>query len=109
MTEQELIAVFEYQFIIHGLKDNGWTFAIVDDLDGKWGFTHSDNKHIEISRECWPTLTRNLTELALHEVAHAICGHGRHNLEWWDKLMAIGGCGVWVLDGGQILQSRIID
>lgn len=107
MDEPTIISMVETQFDIHGLTE--WTFRIVDDLDGNWGYTHSDTKHIEIARDFLPTKDRNVKELVLHEVAHALCGHGRHDLEWWDKLMSIGGCGVWVFDDGKVMQAKIID
>ena len=80
----------------HGLAAKGWTYEIVDDLDGLYGFTDVPNKHISLSRAFWPTLGRNVKEQVLHEIAHALCSHGDHNLEWWDKYTDIGGKGVWV-------------
>lgn len=92
-----------------GLDEAGWTFGIVDSLDGRFGYTDDSKKTIEISREHFPTFNRNVEELIRHEVAHAICGHGLHNLEWWDTLMDIGGRGVWVNEWGTVEQARITD
>lgn len=79
------------------LGTDGWSFRIVDELpNSQYGYTDFDKKVISLSREHWPTLERNIRELINHEVAHALCGHGEHNLEWWDKLIDIGGRGIWV-------------
>lgn len=85
----------------HGLWAEGWEFSVVPDMtflgfeDGH-GYTNFQDKVLIFSKENWPTDERNMKEQVLHEIAHALCGHGEHNLEWWDKLLDIGGRGVWV-------------
>ena len=109
ITENDIQSIFKSKQILFKRSLKDWSFEIVDDLDGKWGFTNFETKVISISREDWPTETRNIVELINHEVAHALCGHGRHDLEWWDKLIDIGGRGVWIHDNGSVQQARITD
>lgn len=92
---------------LHGLDKEGWTYELVDGLGNYGGFTHQNLKKIAINIQYLPTKDRNIQELLLHEVAHALCGHGEHNLEWWDKLIDIGGRGIWIHDDGELTQVRI--
>lgn len=108
-TEEQTIDLIERRIDIWALKGSGWAVEFVDDLDGKYGYTNQHTKTIQISREYFPTTERNAKELALHELAHGLCGHGLHNLEWWDQLMDIGGRGVWVFEDGSIQQAKITD
>ena len=109
LADFEIKIFAEQLFEDHDLSASGWTFEIVDDLNGNWGFTNAEEKTIKISRDDWPTLDRNIKELIRHEVAHALRGDGRHDLEWWDILISIDGCGVWVHSDGGIQQARITD
>lgn len=102
MTEEEILNFADAQLRTRGLKDEGWTLEIKDGATNRYGFTNFDTKTIEIYRQHWPTLDRNIKETIKHEVAHALVGHGEHTLDWWDKLMDIGGRGIWVLDGYRI-------
>lgn len=95
-NDDDIILMTEAEFARHGLDDMGWTVEIVDTLDGARGYAHQDAKTIQLARDQWPTAHRNIEELVLHEVAHALCGHGEHNLQWWDQLMDLGGRGIWV-------------
>lgn len=96
MSESEFVKLVMSQLKSRGLWDEGWEFSIVPELShNAYGYTNFVNKVIYFSREHWPTSDRNMKELVLHEIAHALCGHGEHNLEWWDKLIDIGGRGVW--------------
>lgn len=106
-----MISLMQEAFDTHELFQAGWTFEIVDYIgeEGLWGHTNHEEKKIRISREAWPTLDQNLRELALHEVAHALCTDGKHDLSWWDTLMSIGGCGIWVHDNGSIQHARVTD
>ena len=96
ISEQQIHELAFCQFLIHNLLGSGWQLRIEDEFDGRYGDTDFDSKIITLYREHWPTLDRNIRELIYHEIAHALCGHGEHNLEWWDKLIDIGGRGIWV-------------
>ena len=96
MNESEVAALAQMLFIRHGLDLDGWTFEFADLREGMHGFCHTDTRRIEFARDALPCSDRNARELVLHEIAHALCGHGEHNLAWWDKLIDIGGRGVWV-------------
>lgn len=96
MSEKEFVKFVMNRLESHGLWADGWEFSIVPEFRGFYGYTNFETKIILFSREHWPTSERNMKEMALHEIAHALCGHGRHDLEWWDKLIDIGGRGVWV-------------
>ena len=96
MTEEEFVAFIKAQFRSHGLWSDGWEFSIVPEIRSLHGYTDNEKRFIVFSREHWPTSERNMKETVLHEIAHALCGHGEHNLEWWDKLIDIGGRGIWV-------------
>ena len=107
-TDEELLVDFTLDLLVrYGLSQKGWTVVMVDENEGRDGYCDQETKTITMSRMCLPTAARNLMELAKHEVAHALCGHGDHNLEWWDKLISIGGCGVWVSDEGVVYQARV--
>jgi hypothetical protein len=102
MNEQEIVRMAYLMFAEYDLV--GWAFDIVDDLpqfDVGVGYTNIETKRVILSRETWPvTNNENMKELVRHEVAHAICGHGRHDLEWWETLRGIGGSGTWFEDNG---------
>ena len=98
MADEKLVLNFLYHRLAsHGLLNEGWLGEIVDTLEeNKMGFTYQDVKVIQLNRDIVRGASeRNAKELVLHEVAHALCGHGEHNLQWWDKLIDIGGRGVW--------------
>lgn len=96
MSEEEFVKFVMSRLKSHGLWAEGWEFSIVPEYKGWRGYTDNEKKHIIFSRDCWPTDERNMKEQVLHEIAHALVGHGEHNLEWWDKLIDIGGRGIWV-------------
>lgn len=96
MTEPEFFKFVFDQLKSHGLWSQGWEFSIVPEYKGYYAYTDVEKKFILFTRESWPTSARNMKETVLHEIAHALVGHGEHNLEWWDKLIDIGGRGVWV-------------
>ena len=103
MTEEEILEFADAQLRTRGLKNEGWTIEIKDSCDGHYfGYTNFETKTIEIYRQHWPTLDRNIKETIKHEVAHVLCGHGEHTLDWWDKLIDIGGRGIWVMDEARI-------
>lgn len=108
-SDEEIAEMLDRNLANRGLRAAGWTFEFVDSgtLGGKSGFANQDAKTIEINLDHFPTADRNVKELVLHEIAHALCGHGRHDLEWWDKLIDIGGHGVWLHDDGELTQVRI--
>lgn len=86
----------------YGLHD--WTFVIVDEhptIEQAAGFTYFDTKCVEVYRELWPTHLSNMIEVTRHELAHAILGQGAHSVEWWEKLMELGGTGAWLDDEGE--------
>ena len=99
MDEHEFSALAHARFASHGLTADGWTFKVSDLPEGYYGFTDFETKTIEFERAHFPVSERNGRELILHEIAHALVGHGEHDLEWWDKLIDIGGRGVWVQPG----------
>lgn len=106
LDEQDILHILDRRFRSFGLALDGWTFEIIDGFDdGVFGRTNQETKTVSLAREYWPTEDRNIHELISHEIAHALCGHGRHDLEWWDKLIDIGGRGIWVWDGKQEMQQ----
>ena len=109
MNEQDVENFIKLRLVFHGLLAKGWTYEITDVVgDNYFGYTNFEKKVICISRYEWPTTDRNIQEVIHHEIAHALVGHGDHNLEWWDKLIEIGGRGVWVWDhDGSVEQVRI--
>lgn len=111
MNELETRSLLISLFATHGLTAQGWTYEIRDFLVAdRFGYANFETKTIQISKYEWPTTARNVREVCLHEIAHALVGHGNHNLEWWDKLIDIGGRGVWVWDhNGSVQQARITD
>lgn len=109
MMGEHRMTYIAYDLLEKYKADKGWTFHIVDHLDGLFGFTDFEAKIIKVSRAEFPTYNRNIVELIRHEVAHVLVHHGLHNLEWWDKLIEIGGCGVWVNEWGTVEQARISD
>lgn len=96
LTDEEILRIADQRLSDHGLKHEGWTLEIQDECNNRYGYTDFESKTIVLYRESWPTADRNIKEVILHEIAHALCGHGAHNLEWWDKLIDIGGRGIWV-------------
>lgn len=101
MEDKEFIKFVLDRLKSHGLWKEGWEFSIVPDLqflglETGHGYTNFEDKVLIFSRENWPTLERNMKEQVLHEIAHALVGHGEHTLDWWDKLIDIGGRGIWV-------------
>lgn len=101
MEEREFVRYVLSMLKLYGLWDLGWEFSIVPDLkflglETGHGYTNFEDKVLIFSRENWPTIERNQKEQVLHEIAHALVGHGEHDLEWWDKLIVLGGRGVWV-------------
>lgn len=111
MEESEVENFIRIRLFSHGLAAKGWTYEITDVVgDDYFGFTNFETKTLYVSRAEWPTTERNIKEVIFHELAHALCGHGEHNLEWWDKLTDIGGKGVWVWDhNGSVSQVRITE
>lgn len=109
MNESEFIALAQVQFVQHGLDLDGWTFEITDlPKEGMHGHCDFDAKLIRFQRSDLPCLDRNGHELVRHEIAHALVGHGEHNLEWWDKLIDIGGRGIWVEYGDKIRRIGVV-
>lgn len=96
MTQDEFVKYVKEKFREHGLWQDGWEFSIVPEYNNYHGYTNHETKVILFSREGWPTIERNMKETVLHEIAHALVGHGEHTLDWWDKLLDIGGRGIWV-------------
>lgn len=107
LTEQRILELAQKALDRNGLTTKGWRVEIVDFIDigdsgdGAFGFTDIGASTIRLAR-CWvkDTYPENIHELIRHEVAHALCGHGDHNQEWWDKLISLGGHGVWFWENG---------
>lgn len=109
MTNDEILALALEQLKLTGLSDKGWTVILDHESDDQFGNADQDTKTITLFASYFPTLDRNIIELIRHEMAHALVGHGKHNLEWWDQLMDLGGRGIWVWEYGGHQQARLDD
>jgi hypothetical protein len=96
LTEEEIHHMADAYMRSHGLVLDGWSFEIRNECNSRFAYTDFETKTIILYREPWPTLDRNIKDSILHEIAHALCGYGEHDLKWWDLYLDIGGKGVWV-------------
>jgi len=90
------------QLFKHGLK--GWSIAWHDqgEMAGRCSF---GPKIITLNRRVLlNTAARNIRETILHEITHALVapdvGHGQL---WYEKLLEIGGTGIWVFNDGRVV------
>lgn len=100
--------------------------ALAYELLGKWGLDdwtiawHDDGvmagrcifacRVITLNRRILlDTAARNIVETILHEIAHALVRpNDSHDQVWYEKLIAIGGTGVWVFNDGKA-RSVVVD
>ncbi len=70
---------------------HSWSIAF-DNAKTRLGSCNYGKKNISISKHFLPSLKPNqLKDLILHEVAHALSGHGNwHNNKWKEKAKQIG-------------------
>lgn len=76
----------------HGLTAQGWSFAF-DNAKRRSGCCHYGTKTITVSRAITSLNDdASLRETMLHEIAHALVGHGHgHDRVWAAKCREIGG------------------
>lgn len=102
-VDTEVLATAHAMLSEFGLR--GWRVTVtdyIDECEGAAGFTHNADRHIELSRQYWPTHPENIRELMRHEIAHALIGHGEHDSEWRALLESIGGTLKWIRANGDL-------
>mgnify|MGYP001806380367 CR=1 FL=1 len=98
-------ALAQALFDIHGLE--GWRVEWCDYIEGKAGWCWPTSRVITLSRHhLLEAKARNIRECLLHEIAHALVGDGDHDEEWWNKLLELGGDGIWVMKDGRVTFAR---
>lgn len=109
LTDEQIYDMARILFRDHKLDEEGWTFIIQDKSEkDHFGYTDFCSKIIEVYRQSINNrIERNIRELLLHEIAHALVGHGEHDLEWWDKYTDIGGKGVWIEPDAKIKRIEV--
>jgi len=74
----------------HGLADEGWTFKI-STTKRRMGACDYNSKQIEVSAYFLNSPQEELTDVLLHEIAHALVGpKNGHNYVWKAKCREIG-------------------
>lgn len=91
----------------HGLQD--WKLEWCDHMENASGRCFFAPKVIVLDRfDVLDTAARNIREIILHEIAHALVGPDvdSHGQEWWEKLLEIGGDGIWVTNKGRVTFAK---
>ena len=92
-----------------GLAELDWTVKLFDWDEHNFGKCWDGPRIITLTRDhVLGTDVRNVRELLLHEMAHALTSV-RHDQEWYDQLMQMGAEGVWRDEHGDDSYARVTD
>ena len=89
----------------YGLSD--WAIAW-HDQGAMAGRCHFASQTITLNRRILlDTSACNIDETIRHEIAHALVApNDSHDQEWFDKLIEVGGTGIWVFNDGRVALAR---